>query len=376
MSLPREELASLLPMLGWKEALALVGPRRAGKSTLALMLLDAWREKGGSGEYFDFEEIGAPSSVKELIEATQGIPKKSLLVLDEVQALGGWEKFVRSEVEYERHKLLITGSSATLLSKEIASSLAGRAVPRQVLPLSYRDARAWGVKKLADYEQIGGYPECVLRPQDANTLHKLYFELAILRDVAARKKIRETKPLADLALILLSESGKRISSKKTCEKIGVSQPTFRSFVEGLQDAFLIASVHPFTRSPREKIVSDAKHYAFDTGLQKTISISQSIDEGRRLENVVAIELIRRGFEVSYLSADKECDFIAQAPGKQPLAIQVSAAEELPQREIEGLEAGMKHANAKGLMLTKTPVEQVLPRNAFAKTIEEWLVEQP
>lgn len=374
MSLPREEERDLFSRLSFKEASALIGPRRAGKSTLARRLLSAFEEKDGAGLYVDFELPNAPD-IPELSRMVNYVPKGGLLVLDEVQALLGWERWVRSEIEYGKHRVLVTGSSATLLSKEIASSLAGRAIPNLVLPLSYRDAKAWGLTSLEKYLRVGGYPECVLRPDDASTLHKLYFELAVLRDVAARQGVREFKPLMDLAMLLLSESGKCLSSKKTAGSLGISQPTYRSFVQGLIDAFLVLSVPPFSRSPRERLVADSKHYAIDVGLQKSVSLSASDDAGRRLENVVAIELFRQGYALSYLPGTHECDFIASAPGSPVLAVQVCATGSIPKREIQGLERGLAVAS-KGLLLTSDEVAVDLPKNASAQTVSSWLLKRP
>lgn len=374
-TLPRSEELPLLAKLGWKEAIALVGPRRAGKSTLARRLLEDWQTKGRKGAFLDLEGLDAPNSQKGLADFANAVPKGGLLVLDEVHLVEGWEKFVRQEIEYEKHHLLVTGSNAKLLSTEIASSLGGRALPQKVLTLSFSDAKTWGAHNLKEYLQVGGYPECVLRPGDARELHKLYFESTILRDVAARKGIREIKPLADLALLLISETGKVISSKKTAAALGISQPTFRSFESALCDALLLLRVGPLKRSPRERLVADSKHYAIDVGLQNSVSVPESRDEGRRLENLVAIELYRRDYEISYYYGERECDFIASKPGEKPLAIQVCSSDKLPQREVEGLEEGMKKTKAAGLLLTLNETDADLPKGAESKTVEQWLLEK-
>lgn len=373
-TLPRSEELSLLPKLSWKEAIALVGPRRAGKSTLARKLLEDWRAKGRPGDYLDLEEMNAQRTQKELTDFASSVPAGGLLVFDEVHVVTGWESFIRHEIEYQKHHVLVTGSNSTLLSTELASSLGGRALPQKVLTLSFSDARSWGTKSLADFLRVGGYPECVLRPQDAKELHRLYFESALLRDVAARKGIREIKPLADLALLLVSEIGKAISSKKTAYALGISQPTLRSFESALCEALLLLRVPPLARSPRQRLVADSKHYAIDVGLQKSVSISETPDEGRRLENLVAIELYRRDYDLSYYSGSRECDFIASKPGEKPLAIQVCSAHDLPEREVEGLVEGMKRAGARGLLLAEAKADVVLPKGAESKSVEQWLLE--
>ncbi len=375
MSLPREEERGLLRALERKEATALIGPRRCGKSTLALRLLDALQARGWNSAYWDFEALNAPRSAAELAAAVRRTPKDCFVVLDEVQAVPGWVRAVRDLIERDARRLLITGSSASLLSAEVASSLAGRAVPQTILPLSYRDAQVWGLKTLDAYARTGGYPECVLQTSRAPELHRVYLELAVLRDVAARLRVRNVKPLADLAVLLLSEAGKRVSARKTAGQLGISQPTFRSFVQGLNDAFLILSVPPFLHSPRQRIVADAKHYAYDTGLQSSVSVSTSLDEGRRWENLVAIELVRRGYRVSYLPGEAECDFIAQKLGAQTLAIQVTTGEGgVPPREIEGLRHGMRQARAHGLLLTREKTSVDVPKNAVLLPLEEWLLQ--
>jgi len=375
MYLSRWEESVLLPRLAHSEALALIGPRRVGKTTLAKRLLQSWEASGRVGTYLDLESLGAPATPQALESWVEKTPKGSLVVLDEVQELEGWIKVARGQVEGKKRRIVVSGSSASLLSSEIASSLGGRAIPEKVLPLSYQDAKNWNRQGLEKYLKVGGYPECVLRPAEAGTLHKLYFELTILRDVAARKGIREQKPLSDLALILLSEPGKAISAKKTSQILGISQPTFRSYVQAFNEAFLILSVPPYLRSPRERIVADAKHYAYDTGLAASVSMSASVDDGRRHENLVAIELARRGYSLSFLKGrDAECDFIAQKLGEKTLAVQVWCGDgKLPEREIAGLGLGVRECNAQGLVLCKNECEAA--QGLKVKRIEDWMLEK-
>lgn len=371
--LPRLEEKEVFEFLHLSQAIALVGPRQAGKSTLSRRILKAWVATGKQGFRVDLEDFNSPRNDKELYEWVQSKPMGSLIVLDEVQNIQNWQKIVREEVENKRRKVIVSGSSASLLSTEIASSLAGRAIPIKILTLSYENASLWSKINLEEYMQIGGYPECVLNKNKAWDFHKLYLDLTILRDAAERHGIKNVKQLRDLAVLMLSEPGKKIAAKKTADLIGISQPTFRSFVNAFNDAFLILSVSPFNFSPTQQIIADSKHYAFDLGMQTSISISKSRDEGRKFENLVAIELYRRGYSLTFYYGKNECDFIAQKIGETPLAIQVYSGNELvPEREITGLEEGMKIAKANGLLLTKHLIDVKIPRNAKQVQIEKWL----
>lgn len=342
--LPRKEEEKAFAWLGKKEAIALVGPRRSGKSTLALRLLEAWKAKGGKGVYVNLEDPTTPPDpdheyLEKCVEnANNG--KKALIVLDEVQNASNWGRWVRKQVELERFHLIVTGSSAALLSGEISTILAGRAIQFNILPLSYPDFKAWSHLRLKDYFKIGGYPECVKRPEDAIKLHETYFDLAILKDVAARHKIRETRTLTSFATLLLTESTKKMNLSRAARALKTSEPTLHKYRTALEEAFLVFSVPKYFASYRKTEASAKKTYAWDLGLLSSITKSKSPDYGRKFENAVAIELKRRGYELSYYQGENECDFIAEKKAEK-LAIQVCTTDELPERELKGLREAFK-----------------------------------
>ncbi|HIH22625.1 TPA: ATP-binding protein [Candidatus Micrarchaeota archaeon] len=376
MFLPREEADELFGKLDRKEATVLVGPRRAGKSTLAMQMLSLWKQIRGEGVFVDLEQPGPPQTFHDLDHAVSGLKKGSLVVLDEVQNVDGWEKWTRKTIEEEKYHFIITGSNSKLLSGEAATSLAGRAIPYKILTLSFRDFRKWSGNGIKEYLAMGGYPECVKRPEERKELLNTYFELAVLKDVAARYGMREVSALRSFATIALSEIGKKLNIPKTASRIGVSPPTARQFFAGLEAAFLILSVPAFDRSPRERETSLKKVYAYDLGMRSAVSISESEDIGRIWENAVAIELVRRGYSLSYLGGKNECDFLAEKMGER-MAVQVCSEDDLPERELIGLEQGMRaRPGSSGLLITPNMEESRECKYGKIKVIPllKWLLE--
>lgn len=377
MFLPREEADEVIKKLNRKEATVLIGPRRAGKSTLAKYVLSIWTNTRGQGLFIDLERPGQPPTIADLDKVTADLKKGSLIVLDEVQNVIGWEKWVRKAIEEENYKIIITGSNSTLLSSEVATSLAGRAFPHKILTLSFRDFKKWCGKGLTDYLKTGGYPECVKRPLEIKELLETYFELAVMRDVAVRYKIRDISALRSFAFIALSETGKTLNISKTAAKIGISAPTARQFLLGLEEAFLLLTVPAFDRSPRERETSLKKIYSYDLGMRSVISTSESQDKGRVWENCVAIELIKRGYRLSYLPGEHECDFLAEKAGES-LAIQVCSDDRIPEREFKGLERGMQaRENSIGLIInpSKEEVLKTSHGNVELVPLEKWLLKK-
>lgn len=359
---PRDISSKALSLIGGPEAVYFYGPRRAGKTTVCFQLIAALSKKHGAHSclYVNFEEpsfIGSLTTglIGELAERHAeefGKPPKYIF-LDEVQNIPGWEKWVRSEVDAKGMKPIVTGSSAKLLSSEFATSLGGRGLGFLTLPFSFSEYRRAAPKAaLSDYLHTGGYPAVVLEEnKDKRTLLlEEYFESAVARDIAARHAVRDISTLRTVAAYVLTNSGKPLSYNGIRSLTGLSFDAIRLYLSYLEDAYLAFQCPHFSYSMKKAMQKPRKYYAYDTGLQEAISKSFSPDLGRRAENAVAIELVRRGYEPQYYSNRFEVDFVVKE-GLKPRAINVCMDEKPPKRESESLfEFSLLHKKATGELL--------------------------
>jgi predicted AAA+ superfamily ATPase len=290
--------------------------------------------------------------------------KSVFVFLDEVQNVDGWEKFVRMAVDRKDLKIILTGSSAKLLSSEFASSLGGRGLGFRVMPFSFKEfRRALRGGGLKAFLEIGGYPEVVLE-KSAEKRRKLlleYFETAIIRDIVGRHQVRDVPTLRSLAIYVLTNSGKSFSYNKIRAMTGLSFDAIKLYLSYIEDALLSFQVPFFSYSLKKALEKPRKYYAYDTGLQAAISKSFSPDYGRRAENAVAIELIRRNKELQYYSEKHEVDFVVKE-GMDVSAMNVTFSEDAASREEKGLEEFSREFKIKKGVLLKG-----------SKQIEEWLL---
>lgn len=371
---PREVSAKILTMVDGHEAVFLYGPRRAGKTTVCLQLLERLSVVHGSRSclYLNFEEpVFASRLDAGLIEDMVGEfagefgREPEFVFLDEVQNVALWERWVRTAVDRKRFKVFVTGSSAKLLSSEFSTSLGGRGLGFLVMPFSWREFKAarsdWSFK---DYLAAGGYPAVVLQAdaEKRRLLLNEYFETAVARDVALRFGVRDVQALRSLAAYVLTNSGSMVSYNKLRGMTGLSFDAIRAHLEHLQDAFLVFQVPHFSYSLKKALEKPRKYYAVDLGMQAAISQSFSPDEGRRLENAVASELLARGASFYYYRNRHEVDFVVRK-GRMLEAINVCSSKMPPQREAEGL---AEFAEAHGKAATRL----LAGEGAVRKWVEE------
>ncbi len=308
--LKREALDALPDLTSF--ALIVSGIRRCGKSTLLFQLLTA---KYPAALYLNFEDPRLyefePADFTRMDEAIK-LSGSTVLFFDEIQIIPEWERYARQKLD-EGFKIVITGSNASLLSRELGTKLTGRHVSKELFPFSYHefcDFRKQKASKasLLDYLETGGFPEYVKQgvPDILNQL----FEDILTRDIVVRYGIRDVRTLKRLAFYLVSNVGKLITGTRLKSLFGMgSTSTVMEYLSHLEYSYLLHFVPKFSHSLRKQLVNPRKVYAIDTGLINVNSGSFSADEGRKFENLVFLNLRRNYREIYYFAEKGECDFI-------------------------------------------------------------------
>ncbi|MDR3455275.1 MAG: ATP-binding protein [Rhodoferax sp.] len=362
------------------KATAVIGMRRAGKTSLLWQILADRHASGTPREgllYFSFEdERLADLQVQDLdllVEAfyqlnpTWRDARRASFFLDEIQLVPGWELFARRLLDSENIDLFLSGSSARLLSREVATSMRGRAMEAVVFPFSFREMlrhagrepqkptgrmtkaeRSQLDKDLLDYLAQGGFPEAQgLDARNRFELLRTYVDVVLLRDVVERHNLSQPQVLHWMVRQLLGNAAGAFSINKfhadlKSRGVAVGKDTLHSYLAHLEDAFLLCSLDLATDSERRRQVNPRKVYPVDTGLMALFDRSGRANVGHALETAVLHELQRRGAQVSYVRtpAGFEVDFYARGPAGGEALIQVCAELDNPDtlaREVRALQ---------------------------------------
>jgi predicted AAA+ superfamily ATPase len=329
------------------------------------------------------------------------------LYFDEVQLTDGWEKLVRRLTDNGTHEIFVSGSSAKLLSREVATSLRGRAMEVRISPFSFREAlrhagaeptRPWAElapdersrldAAFRDYLTVGGFPEAqATDSRDRLHLLKGYVDVMVLRDVIERHRVSSPHALRWLQRHLLATPGGGVSIRKLTDTLRsqgtpISKDTLTAYLDHLGDAFLVTVIELHTASERQRMLHPRKVYPIDTGLISLYETDARTHDGRALETAVLLELQRREYEVSYLKTDSdfEVDFHAHRHREQSLLVQVCLSvsdESTWNRELRALgEAARAHPKAKCLLITRdsVPPSRALPDGIEWRSASEWMLE--
>lgn len=336
-------------------AIALIGVRRCGKTSLAL--LKAKEISPANYLYINFEDPRfieyQDYSVFDILIETYVENKMTypgVIVFDELQNISGWERWVRKFVDGKKTKLIITGSSAKLLSGELATAVAGRVLDYRIWPLSFKEFVKFKEKSgpqeplslLPEYIEFGGFPEVILTSQVElkKKILKQYFTDILFKDVMSRKGIRDRHTLDKIIYHYLTNISchHSYSSLKKAYQLGGDTP--RNYTSYLHDAFLIFELERYHKNLKVQSRDTKKIYAIDTGLRNLNSKSFTEDFGKLLENVIFLELLRTDNQIYYFKETLETDFVVVEGNKVKWAIQVTDSdledEKTYDREVNGL----------------------------------------
>lgn len=316
-------------------AVVITGVRRCGKSILAYMLA-----KNEKSAYVNFEDERLALDASELnavLEAIHSLKGDvNLIIFDEIQNINGWERFVSRLLLTK--KIVITGSNARLLSKELATFLTGRHINSTLFPFSFREFCVWKKFKpthqtkdiaqtkmyLQEYIKNGAFP---LTYKLGNVFLLEMYRDILERDIVQRYNIKYVKVLKDIAKYLISQCSRELSYNQLRNIFGVkSVHTVKNYISYLQNAYLVFLLERFSYKLKEQALAPKKVYCIDTGLINAVGFNISTDMGRILENIVAVELLRNGKEVYYWKdhQQREVDFVIKKGKKIIQLIQVCA----------------------------------------------------
>lgn len=325
------------------------GIRRSGKSTLLRQIMKQYKKVA----HFNFEDPRlANFTVEDFAKLDKIIPKDvDAYFFDEIQNVVGWEIYVRQLHDYGK-KVFVTGSNASLLGKELGTKLTGRYLSLELFPFSLREYLKF--KKMTaspenalKYLSEGGFPE-YLKSENVESLQNLFKDI-VLRDVAIRYGVRNTKTLVDIALFLLSNIGKETTYNriKNIFQVGSSNSVM-DYLSWLEDAYLLFFLNRFSYSAKSMAVNPRKVYAIDNGLVLANTLSLQKDQGRLLENAVYIHLRNQDKKMFYFKEKHECDFVLFNREKPASVIQVcyEINSDNQLREFSGLLEAMEHFNLK------------------------------
>lgn len=342
------------------------GIRRCGKSTLLAQLIKKQTEQVLYINFdtprlfgFDFLDFRA---LDDILQEQDSI---KWLFFDEIQTVKSWEIYVRGKLD-QGYGIVVTGSSASLLSRELGTKLTGRHLSKELFPFSYKEFCGYvnagqGSESLAVYLEKGGFPQ-YLKTENKELLTQLVTDI-IYRDIAVRYNIRDEQSLKKLFVFLVSNVGNLVSATKLKGVLGIkSTATLLDYFSYFEQTYLLYLLPKFSYSYKTQLVNPRKIYLIDIGLQFAMSSSFTDDSGRRLENMVFLELRRTTTELFYFNENnKECDFVVCRNGKPRVVIQVCyklTNENLP-REQNGVLEAMNYFNLNtGYLLTFNQTDKI------------------
>ncbi len=331
----------------------IMGPRRCGKSIFTFELVGI--EKAGYINFDDERLTIQANELNKVLEAVYSLKGNvDTIIFDEIQEVRGWEKFISRLIDTK--KIIITGSNARLMSKELSTYMTGRHVDRELLPFSFKEFLSYEkfnfnqrafttrdkavlINLLEKYLVSGGFP--LVFKFGRSFLADLYNDI-INRDIIQRHNIKLSSKLSEVVRYVISNSSSETSYNKVRNIFSIKgKSTVSEWLKYLEQAYVVFTLERFSFKLKESVMAPKKIYAIDTGFTAMLSVSK--DKWRLMENAVAIELLRgknysfNEFEINYWKnhEQKEVDFLIRKNNKILQLIQVTLASD--KKEIQGRE---------------------------------------
>lgn len=383
----------------------ILGPRRAGKSVFSLALL-----KDRPFMYFNFDDevlssvggIETDELMKDLHAAYGGDVKT--ILFDEIQNLPRWELFV-NRLHRAGYNVILTGSNAHLLSRELATHLTGRHMPIELLPFDFTEflrakkftidpkysslpqQRGELLHMMENYLQNGGFPEVVVNNLEPKGYLGVLLDSLLFKDVVKRHKVRFSTQIGNLASHLLNNFANLYTTRKLLSVLNLrSATTTEKYIKYLEEAYLIFSLLRYSPKSSERIRSPRKVYAVDNGFIHAKAIQHAPDKGKLMENLVFTELVKRGVvpnkELFYYKTrnDREVDFVVKKGHQVMELIQVcyeSIRADVERRETKALIEASGELKVKRLIVLTWDEKRDMEKDGMTVTLKplwEWLLE--
>lgn len=388
-------------------AKVILGPRRAGKSVFALMLL-----KDKDFAYFNFDDESLAEGGKGGVNLDELMAELKLaygdtkyILFDEIQNLPRWELFV-NRLHRVGYNLVVTGSNAQLLSKELATHLTGRHIPIEIMPFDFSEvlkAKKYDVSSknfllpdekgkllgyINQYMMNGGYPEVVIKELEPYDHLDVLFDAVLFKDVIKRHRVRFPEQISNLGSFLMNNFACLYSPNRLTDILGFkSQVALENYLNYLIEAYLIFSVHRYSSKAIQRLRAPRKTYVVDNGFIAAKAVQHSHNNGKLMENLIFTELVKRGKEpnreIFYYttSNNREVDFVIKDGYKVVELIQVtydSTENTVEEREVKALIEASKELEVDKLTVLTWDEEREIKRGE--KTIQfkplwKWLLEK-
>lgn len=398
--IPRTALATVKNLAKQDHVIVITGIRRCGKSTILVQLLNELYADGVYYIHFEDERLlgFTVTDFKILHECFLELyGERAVFFFDEIQNVPQWDRFVR-RMHDDGYKFFITGSNASLLSKELGTHLTGRHIDVELTPFSFLEFLSFhqieicendllrvnkrsAIKRYFNQYMIeGGMPGYLKNP--APQILQAVYDDIIYRDIVVRHDIKDVKALRELAFNLLCNASNLFSYQKLANIVGLkSANTVKNYIVYLEDSYLFFCISRYSHSVQQQTIANKKIYCIDNAFIENIAFKTSQDLGRYLENIVFLELHRRGNNIFYYKTVKnhEVDFAICIGNQLTALIQVTKDlnnEATRAREVRALVEAMKETSlSHALILTLDEKETIKIENFTIEVlpIYQWLI---